>query len=124
MPKPTEEIIECAYRLRTLGVKKDPEIGDWFIPEDPNDRWCCLVNNENDKHHISFLGHIIIPPLEWCLEWLRDRGLESLTAFPGSNGEWICKHHTGGYFSRRALVATTPHLAVLKAIIAVAKEKQ
>ena len=129
--KPTQEIIDIATQLHKLGVKKDPEIGDWFIPEDPNDRWCCLVNNENDKHHISFLGHIVIPPLEWGLEWLREhKDVHEAKLEIFENGWDIELEINGGDNKERGEMITVyikpqcPHLAVLKAIIAVAKEKQ
>ena len=125
MPKPTEEIIECACRLRTLGVKKEPEVGDWTV----NDFGEPILIMRMDNIQWA-KKKVTIPPLEWCLEWLRKNlsfGRVALKSYDGSRdldeGEWVASGPIGWDVSISEQ-SNSPHLAVLKAMIAVVKEKQ
>lgn len=124
--KPTKEIIELSRKLHDLGVRKEPELGDWYIVEDapylPYLLWGERFIEDFERYHKQVV--IVIPPLEWCLEWLLGYGdLEvsmicqdkewSAIVIPslGSTEEWIRED------------APTPDLAVLKAMLAVKTAK-
>ena len=116
MSKPTKEIIEASQKLYDLGVRKEPEAGDRFVCADGDMR----IYADEQKDWVADYA-VVIPPLEWCLEWLRTEvGYLSLIGNMESGGYWLCDTLTPGITTGGSI----PLVAVLKAIIAVAKEKQ
>ena len=124
MSKPTKEIIECARKLHDLGVRKDPEIGDW-ITSGLNDTDILLIDGKFRRWVTRWSTTIItIPPLEWCLEWLAKN-----VPYPAIYADvpivWYRCTWLAQYRNKQGLIdvfaesCSTPHLAVLKAMLAV-----
>ena len=129
MSKPSKEVIELSRRLHDLGVRKEPEVGDWEVYDWlPGNRTGppSLYLIEHEAHIAQFnqsitRTHFIIPPLEWCLEWLRERGLvsvESQSKNPVWAGVWIPVDREN-IKEWKCAEADTPYLAILKAMVAV-----
>ena len=128
--KPTKESIELSGQLHKLGVNKEPEEGDWvsIIGTD-----AVFVVSTSNIDSIGVFAHIIIPALEWCLEWLREEGV-SFSLHPRSIGDkwakksgWICGIH---YSEDENFINAHGHInsssfriATLKAMVSVLEEK-
>ena len=110
--KPNKEIIDLARQLHNLGVKKEPEEGDWYTMFDSG------ITHMASPVNLGLIvkyRHFIIPPLEWCLEWLRER-MEAIT-LSGTNGKegWLMLSSGElGWCN-----SDDPHVAVLKAMVEV-----
>ena len=120
MSKPTKEIIEASSKLHDLGVKKEPEVGDWKLYHGE----AFLIEGAFHIESAIRDEHVVIPPLEWCLGWLEDLALFNRIELRSSekNG-WWCKLRN----EFMALISTNhadKHLVVLKAMLAVAKAKK
>ena len=115
--KPTEEIIDLSRQLHGLKVRKKVECGDWYaILDSGNVHLAAPINISL----ITQYNHFVIPPLEWCLEWLRGRiGPVSLVAHTHQM-EW------GVYWKGRKEVEVNlpSHVAVLKAMVEVRKTQK
>ena len=112
MSKPNKEQIDYARQLKELGVEKPPEVGDWYIPGGEGHEYCWLVEYtgevaENPKN-------LIIPPLDWCLERLREKD-PSISIVAVTQG-WVVMGESI-YVS-----GDTARDAALKAMLEVAKE--
>ena len=114
--KPNKEIIDLARQLHNLGVKKEPEEGDWYTMFDSG------ITHMASPVNLGLIvkyRHFIIPPLEWCLEWLREA--KAAPVLYGWPFHWDVLYNDADYATDENL-----YLAVLKAMVGVktAESKQ
>ena len=122
MSKPSKEVIELAEKLHMLDVRKEPEVGDWYFWEREYLFWG--YEDSEIREHIPE-DAVVIPPLEWCLEWIFDQGRSVCLYDEASEDEsysnqgydWVL--NTTDINNGVLELGDTPHLAVLKAMVAV-----
>jgi len=108
--RPSQEVIEASRELHDLGVKKEPEEGDWTV----------LTNGRPYNIRNFEIGwakkKVVIPPLGWCLEWLQRRRVKAdlycVDITDDQPMRWKVATFSG-------TMSSSPHLAVLKAMLAV-----
>ena len=104
--------IDLAVRLEKLGVVKRLEVGDWAF-----NGYLFLVDDKT-IHLKKTHKCLAIPPLDWCLEWLKKE--ESILRINAVTSGWVC---ILGFDEDAADTwAINLHTAVLKAMLEVAKE--
>ena len=113
MSKPTQEIIEASKELYNLGVKKVvPDEGDWHeAGRKRRTVSLCTYGKDCDLYNI-----IVIPPLEWCLEWLQRRRVKADLYCVDITDDQPMRWKVATFSDT---MSSSPHLAVLKAMIAV-----
>lgn len=124
--KPTKEIIDIATQLHKLGVKKEPELGVWFVyADEAHPRlWAGMMDGVKEAFSLT-----VIPPLEWCLEWLA-KNVPYPAIYADVPVVWYRCTWLAQYRNKQGLIdvfstesCSTPHLAVLKAMLAVKTAK-
>ena len=126
--KPTHEIIELVKQLRKLKIKKEPEVGDWATSQAGSKNKTWLLNNDEKARRAKtggYMPYVVIPSLEWCLGWLREKMCKPILWDDGS-GKWMIDTSFSTGFPRgcRSFSADNPHLAALKAMIEVTKAEK
>uniref|UniRef100_A0A6H1ZIB8 Uncharacterized protein n=1 Tax=viral metagenome TaxID=1070528 RepID=A0A6H1ZIB8_9ZZZZ len=129
--KPTQEIINLARQLHGLGVDKELEVGDrYFFGKYPDESYILWGGSYCDMSGEYIPNAIVIPPLEWCLEWFRENGWTwyLMIADEDDDDDGIKKGECGISVWNNNIHATdtmmsfinkSPYLAVLKAMVEV-----
>jgi len=141
MSKPSQDIVKSAKKLHVLGVRKEPEVGDWvsltLIVDGKKHEWFGIAS-QDFKNNMAFITHtedvnklcltmpavgkelfLVIPPLEWGLQWLRDAHQENNVFMEFDGDAWRVVFPMCDDNDEICGSDYNSHLAVLKAMIAV-----
>ena len=126
MNKPSQEIIDLAKELDDLGIETEPKVGDQYYHGEPD--LLFLVQSQKEVEWIKRYPAecVVIPDIEWCLRWI-ENNVGSWRLYPDSIPDiYVCDIHTKVTYAISDLKERekTPHLAVLKAMLAAVKTEK